>query len=114
MKNISGEFEIQLAGTKRKLKANFIVIEKLESAIWVNSSVTRKFLEAFQGNLKFNDLCSVIYLGLCAASDTRLNADQVGQALIEGGGVNAYLPTYIKFLQHFIDGGKQAENQNPL
>lgn len=114
MSNFKGEFEIELKGTKRKMKATFEVIDKLESTTFADSSVTRVFFNAAAGNVKFNVLTDVIYLGLCGAKDTRLSRDEVGQAIIEGGGLNHYLPIYIAFLQHFMDGGRKADKSNPL
>jgi hypothetical protein len=114
MTNISGEFEIELKGTTRKMKATFAVIEKLENSVFLNSSVTEKFFEAFNGKVRFSNMVDVFHVGLAATHDTRLSREEVAEAILDGGGVTAYLATYIQFLQYFIDGGKPKEKSNPL
>lgn len=105
--NISGEFKIELAGQERTMKANFACIEALETQI-LNKGIFETLTEAMQNKGKFTDITAVIHAGLAANKDTRLNRQEVGQALLEGGLVK-YMEVYIEFLTYCITGGVKAK-----
>lgn len=107
--NISGEFQIDLAGQKRTLKANFGCIEALETQI-LQKGIFETLTDAMQNKGRFYDIAAVIHAGLVANKDTRLTRAEVGQAILEGGLVN-YMETYIEFLTYCITGGVRSKGE---
>lgn len=111
IKNISGEFQIELfiegEYEFRTMKCNYDVMEKIETKI-LRKPMALLLTEVVEGRWFQTDVIAVIVAGLEANKDTRLNAKQVAAAIYAGPkGTTQALTTYAEFLTFAITGGIQ-------
>lgn len=99
---IDGKFYIELADQKRELVANFGFIEAVEQSV-IKKPIVQLLDEAITGRFSISEMISVFYCALKANKDTRLNKEQVGEAVVNAGSIH-FVKTYIEILTFAITG----------
>jgi len=104
--NIPGEFKITLAGKEKTIKATFGAVEKLENDLF-KRTIFEVLNDALSGKVTFNNVVSVIQVGLeSARNDTRLSRQEIGEAVFADG-LTAFIPPFIEYLTYCLTGGKK-------
>lgn len=106
---LRNEFEIELAGEKRVMRASFTAVTSIEKQLGkIMVEITSRIAN---GDLSVTDAAYIIFHGLRGYEDRRLSLDQVGEAVLAVGLSNISMAV-VEFVSMALNGvsvGKPSE-----
>lgn len=103
-------FKVHLDGQDREMAANFAFIEMVERTV-VKKPIIQLLDEVIGGKFSVYDVVDVIYCGLKANRDSRLDRSQVGDEVLKGGVMN-FIQVYTELLTYAITGQTEVKGED--